>query len=487
MYSTIKDQVAIEVNNVSKDYILSSVSQPSIKGVFWPTKSIKPTKFSALKNINFNLLKGQTLGIIGRNGSGKSTLLQIICGVLSATEGRVRTNGRIAAMLELGTGFNTAFTGRENIMFTAALLGLTKSEILERFEEIEKFADIGSFFDQPVRTYSSGMYSRLAFAVSINISPDILVIDEALAVGDEVFQRKCFARIEEMKERGVTILFVSHSGGSIISLCDRTILLHQGRLVFDGAPKRGVYYLQKIGNAHHNEVEDILQEMKDEQAEAIKNKINSLSETSNLLSVQKKNKSPSPALSSEENNHISSDVGKSTLQEFYDPSLKANTASSYTPRGATISSTKLTTLQDESVNHVISGKRYKLKVKFEFSEDCEQVRAYVLMRTTQGMDLAGYAYPSYYNSSGFNAKKGSEVEINFEFDCMLNEGEYQCSFALQAQDGSLHHRLVDALVFRVFRASPSISTGLIDLNYTVKIEASHERQPLDKSLKEIDS
>jgi lipopolysaccharide transport system ATP-binding protein len=193
--------------------------------------------FWALHDVSFEVRKGETIGIIGRNGSGKSTLLQLICGTLNPTSGEVHTSGRIAALLELGSGFNPEFTGRENVFLNAALLGLTRDEISERYESIVEFADIGDFIDQPVKTYSSGMIVRLAFAVQAQISPDILIVDEALAVGDARFQAKCFARLNQLKDQGTSILLVTHSSEQIVSHCSRAILLDGGRMIDSGEPR----------------------------------------------------------------------------------------------------------------------------------------------------------------------------------------------------------------------------------------------------------
>ena len=189
--------------------------------------------------------KGETLGIIGRNGSGKSTLLQIICGILLATSGRVEVNGKVSALLELGAGFNPEYTGRQNVYIKGSILGLTTKAIEARFDDIMAFADIGDFINQPVKTYSSGMAVRLAFAVAISVDPDILIVDEALAVGDAAFQRKCFARIKHIQESGSTILFVSHGAGTVIELCSRALLLEKGELIASGSPKQVISHYHR--------------------------------------------------------------------------------------------------------------------------------------------------------------------------------------------------------------------------------------------------
>jgi lipopolysaccharide transport system ATP-binding protein len=239
------NDIAIRVSNLSKCYQIYDTPRdrlkqfvvPRLQGLAGQTPRQYFREFWALKDVSFEVKKGETVGIIGRNGSGKSTLLQNICGTLNPTSGSIQTNGRIAALLELGSGFNPEFTGRENVYMNAAILGLSREEVDARFDDIAAFADIGQFIEQPVKTYSSGMYIRLAFAVAINVTPDILIVDEALSVGDIRFQTKCIKAINEIKENGSTILFVTHSAGQIEALCNRAIWLNDGQVKADGAPK----------------------------------------------------------------------------------------------------------------------------------------------------------------------------------------------------------------------------------------------------------
>jgi lipopolysaccharide transport system ATP-binding protein len=232
-------EIAIRVNNVSKCFKQYAHPVDRLKEIVFPHR-VKAKDFWALNDVNLEILRGQTLGIIGQNGSGKSTLLQIIAGTLTPTTGDVQVNGRISALLELGSGFNPEFTGRQNVFFNGRLLGLSQAELLEKFDDIVKFADIGDFIDQPVKTYSSGMFVRLAFAVAVNVDPEILIVDEALAVGDILFQRKCFSKIEELANRGTTILFVSHDLNSILNLCDRAIIIDRHAIICDDKPHPAV-------------------------------------------------------------------------------------------------------------------------------------------------------------------------------------------------------------------------------------------------------
>jgi lipopolysaccharide transport system ATP-binding protein len=226
--------VAISVKNLTKTYRIFGHPGDRIKQALTFGRVRFHREFTALQDVSFEIKKGETVGIIGRNGSGKSTLLQLICGILKPTSGTVQVNGRVSALLELGAGFNPEFTGRENVYFQGAIIGIPRDEMDARFDEIAAFADIGEFIDQPVRTYSSGMFVRLAFAVAVAVEPDILVVDEALSVGDAKFQAKCFRKFEILKNAGKTILFVSHSTEQITRFCDTAFLLEQGCLAVAG-------------------------------------------------------------------------------------------------------------------------------------------------------------------------------------------------------------------------------------------------------------
>ncbi len=231
------DELAISLQNVSKCYKRYGRPVDKLKEVLLPTKNYAQ-EFWALQDIHLEVHIGETVGIIGQNGSGKSTLLQIIARTLTPTTGNVLVNGRVSALLELGSGFNPEFTGRQNVFFNARILGLSQQDIEAKFNEILAFADIGDFIDQPVKTYSSGMFVRLAFAVAVCVNPDILIVDEALAVGDVYFQQKCYERLRQLKDLGTTILFVSHDSTSVYKLCTRALLLESGKLILDNQPKQ---------------------------------------------------------------------------------------------------------------------------------------------------------------------------------------------------------------------------------------------------------
>mgnify|MGYP000155066944 FL=1 len=239
-------EYAIQVKDVSKMYKLYDRNRDRLLDAFGLSKTPRYHEHYALHNLNFSVKKAETVGIIGTNGAGKSTILKIITGVLNPTDGQVEINGRISALLELGAGFNMEYTGIENIYLNGTMIGFSREEIDKKLEDILKFADIGDFVYQPVKTYSSGMFVRLAFAVAINIEPEILIVDEALSVGDVFFQAKCYKKFEDFKKLGKTILFVSHDLGSIAKYCDRVVLLNKGTKIAEGNPKQMIGMYKKL-------------------------------------------------------------------------------------------------------------------------------------------------------------------------------------------------------------------------------------------------
>lgn len=229
-----KGEILIQAKDLSKAYQIYKHPADRLRQMFWGKRRRYYREFWALKGLNLTVRRGDTVGIIGRNGAGKSTLLQMLCGTLQPTDGEVRISGRVAALLELGTGFNPEFTGRENVFLYGTVLGLRRTEIEQRLQQILDFAEIGDFIDLPVKTYSSGMFVRLAFSVAINVDPDILIVDEALAVGDARFQHRCMTRIRQMQASGVSIIYVSHDTEGVKRLCDHVLVLHDGKVVNEG-------------------------------------------------------------------------------------------------------------------------------------------------------------------------------------------------------------------------------------------------------------
>ncbi|CAN5529562.1 ABC transporter ATP-binding protein [soil metagenome] len=237
---------AVSLKGISKKYRISPDRSSRLSEVLSFGKVKRSHEFWALQDVNLDVEPGATLGVLGRNGAGKSTLLSIISGVLQPTTGEVEVNGRLAAIFGLGTGFNPLFTGRENAMLSGLILGIEHEEMLERFDDIEAFAEIGEFMDQPIKTYSSGMRSRLGFAVAVNVKPDVLVLDEALSAGDSAFKRKAIQRMYDLRDSGTTVLFVSHSMGMVKRFCTEAVLIHKGKVVTSGGPEEVVDHYQEV-------------------------------------------------------------------------------------------------------------------------------------------------------------------------------------------------------------------------------------------------
>lgn len=256
------EKIAIEVKNITKTYKLYENNRKRIIEGLFPFVKVQHTNFNALENVSFVIQKGEIVGIIGKNGSGKSTMLKIITGVLTPSEGEVRVNGRISALLELGSGFNPEYTGIENIYLNGTLCGIDRSEMEKKVSDIADFADIGDFIYQPVKNYSSGMFVRLAFAVAINVEPDILIVDEALAVGDAAFQAKCMARMNQIMKSGATVLFVTHDMNTVKQLCQRCIYLENGSKIMEGAAEKlADIYLKKTRMSMNEEHIKLLSDM----------------------------------------------------------------------------------------------------------------------------------------------------------------------------------------------------------------------------------
>jgi lipopolysaccharide transport system ATP-binding protein len=436
-------EIAISLNNVSKCYKRYSHPVDRLKELLLPGKS-QVQEFWALQNINLEVKQGETLGIVGQNGSGKSTLLQIIAGTLTPTVGDVWVNGRISALLELGSGFNPEFTGRQNVFFNGRILGLSQQEIVERFDDIAAFADIGDFIEQPVKTYSSGMVLRLAFAVATSVEPDILIVDEALAVGDEAFQRKCFARIKGIKERGGTILFVSHSSASVIELCDLAILMVHGELLLTGNPKLITANYHKLTYAPADEKEDIYAQLRNLNYQIGENKSNSIDTFE--IDIARINK-------------------RST--DLYDPNMLPKSTIVFMSRGAEIDQPYISTLEGQLVNILTKRQEYLYIFNVHFSETVYKVRFGMLIKTVSGLEIGGVvSHP--INECIDCVTKGQVIKVEFKFQCLVRTGVYFFNAAVVGLVDGVEvflHRKLDAAMFRVQPENDlaDISHGIVDL------------------------
>lgn len=453
------NDIAIRVSNLNKCYQIYDAPTNRLKQFILPklqslSGKIKKqyfNEFRALKDISFEIKKGETVGIIGRNGSGKSTLLQIICGTLSPTSGSVETHGRIAALLELGSGFNPEFTGRDNVYMNASVLGMSKEETDKRFDEIANFAEIGNFIDQPVKTYSSGMVVRLAFAVAINVDPQILIVDEALSVGDELFQRKCFSRIEAIRANGATILFVSHSGATIVELCDRAILLDSGEKLASGMPKQIVGRYQKLLYAPAEKRSHLRRQIQEEDFEPHSIEVNTTESFVTSLQVEPSHELP----------------------ESFDPNLKPSSTIEYESYGAYIESPIILTMDGAPVNNLTRGKTYRYTYTVLFTQNASNVRFGMMIKTTSGIELGGGASAPSARNSIPHIERGLTYNVEFSFLCALNPGIYFLNAGVVGDmNGSetFLHRLVDVAMLRVLSEADSLATGVIDFHCQPKIE-----------------
>lgn len=402
----------------------------------------------ALHEVSFEVRRGETIGIVGRNGSGKSTLLQILCGTLAASTGTVAVRGRVAALLELGAGFNPEFTGRENVFLNGTVLGLTREQVAERFDAIAAFAEIGEFMEQPVRTYSSGMYVRLAFAVAISVEPDVLIVDEALSVGDEAFQRKCFGRIEQLRAGGATILFVSHSAGTVVDLCDRALWLDGGELLAAGSARDVVAQYQRFAHAPEDRRE--------------------------ALRVQARSRRASPEAERPEGSGSAPPAFAvaavdSGPEDGFDPGLVAPVTAVYENLGARIIDPRVENLDGRRVNLLATGRRYRYRYAVEFDASAVGVRFGMMVRTITGVEIGGAA-SSLIEESIALVDRGARIEVTFEFDCRMLPGVYFLNAGVLAGGVTGEQyldRRIDLLMVRVQPQPGLCATGLLDLGIAV--------------------
>ncbi len=421
------EEIAISLNNVSKCFKRYDRPVDRLKEILLPRKSYAQ-EFWALRDISFEIIKGETMGIIGRNGAGKSTLLQLICGTLMPTEGEVQVNGRVAALLELGAGFNPEFTGRDNVYMNGAIMGLSKTEVDERFDNIAAFADIKDFIDQPVKTYSSGMYVRLAFASAIHVDPDILIVDEALAVGDMFFQAKCMARMRRMMESGVTVLFVSHDTTSVKSLCHKGIFLENGELKKIGKASEVVATYVSIVHG------DMNQELK--------------------VQVKEKSEISSDNQKIERTNDV---AGDSIISEIFVSTDKevefAEGAHRYGEGGAKVLDIKLLNSQNLPTTQIESREEFTIQASILFEKDLSTFCFGYLIRDIKGIDIIG-AVTSVEKVHIPCVTNGEIYVVEMKAKNMLNAGIYTLTFAVELPIVMNQQHLYldwinDALIFKV--------------------------------------
>jgi ABC-type polysaccharide/polyol phosphate transport system ATPase subunit len=389
-------------NNISKVYRIYRQPIDRLKEALWFGYRDLHEDFWALRNVSFEVNPGETMGIVGANGSGKSTLLQILAGILEPTTGRVSREGRVAALLELGAGFNPEFSGRENIFINGEIMGLSRREIERAMPSIEHFAGIGNFIERPVKTYSSGMYVRLAFSTAIHVEPEILIVDEALAVGDAVFANRCVRKFKELQQAGVTIVFVSHDLGLVKQICNRAIFLEDGQIVERGDPSTTI----------NRYVGTVLERQK-----AYDTETDSLQERSG---------------------------DKPTDLDF---------SHRHGDRAAEVTEVELLNAAGLPTRAVSAGEKLRVRVVSKFNAEQPSPMVGMLIRTRNGLDVFG-TNTSIENADVGPCAAGEEVAVEFSFECWLTAQEYTLTVATQYAEGYSHDWLDDVITFQVVDARP---------------------------------
>ena len=413
---------AIEVRDVTKIYRLYNKPSDRLLETFCPKKS-RHRDFYALNGVSFNVEKGTTVGVIGTNGSGKSTILKIITGVLTPSAGEVKVNGTVSALLELGAGFNMEYTGLENIYMNGTMMGFTKQQMEEKLPEILAFADIGEFVDQPVKSYSSGMFVRLAFALAINVEPDILIVDEALSVGDVFFQAKCYHKMEEIRKRGTTIVMVTHDMSSIIKYCDKVVLLNRGDKLAEGEPGKMVDLYKKI-----------------------------------LV-----------GLNPEEDEPVKSEENHSGQLRWLD-SLEENPGHmNYGDGSASIVDVGIFDEQGRLTNQIFKGSELTIRTKVQFAKPVDMPIFSFTFKDKKGTELTG-TNTMYEKIQVTPAKSGDVYEVSFRQRMTLQGGEYLLSVGctgFESGEFVVYNRLYDIVNIVVISAKNTV--GVYDMESDVTV------------------
>ncbi len=423
---------SISIEKLHKVYKIYPSSVDRVKEIFHPFRKKYFKPFHVLSDISMTVNKGDTVGIIGRNGSGKSTLLQIICGILTPTSGKVEVVGRIAALLELGAGFNPEFTGRENVFLNGSILGISRKEMEQCFDDILAFADIGEFIDQPVKTYSSGMYVRLAFAVAINVQPDILIVDEALSVGDTLFQAKCFAKFKEFQRKGITILFVTHSVDLITRYCNVACLLEQGKVQVFDEPQVVIDQYNKLMLNRSCAVYRHLQDESGERGTVLARR----------------------------------EIKEGFLGEQFCLNPDENR---YGNHKAVIEQVGIYTIDGQPAQALLQMEEYEIRCRIRFNEAIvEPIVAYSI-KDVHGLDISG-TNTLYHQIETGPMKAGDVIIVSFVQPIPFAGGGYLLSCGCAGYEGGeyvVYERRYEVLAFEVAAVRPCV--GLVDLNSKITL------------------
>jgi len=452
--------IAISIKNVSKYYKLYNTPKDRFKEALSFRNKQYHKKFYATRNLNLDIKKGEVIGIVGKNGSGKSTLLKLITGVLQPDEGSIKVNGKISALLELGSGFNPEFTGLQNIFFYGTILGLTKKQMEEKLADIIAFADIGDFLNQPIKTYSSGMKSRLGFAVAVHIDPEILILDEVLAVGDILFKRKCYAKMEEFFKSGKTIIYVSHDANSIRELCNRAVFLTEGNILMDTDPKTVTNYYEKY--------------LFSKEPDKIKQEILNLN---TAKKITKKKSSNKEIIRSSSINVIENPHKETELEAYFIPDLKPKSTVVYKNYDVEITDLSIATLDGESVNVLISGEEYLYKYTVRFDIDAKDVSFGMQIKNEKGVAITASSLKDFKQEVP-DIHKGETYDIAWRFTCNLLPNIYYLnagSSSIMNGEPVFLHRIIDAICFKVISPYPKRYSGLVHLEQIPSVRKNNDK------------
>ncbi len=473
----MSSEPAINIRQLTKAFQIYDKPIDRLKQMLWRGRRRYYSEFLAVKGVDLDVARGETVGIVGRNGSGKSTLLRLICGTLPKTSGVAQIRGRIAPLLSLGAGFNPEFSGRENAFLNAAVFGMSSARIRELYPQIAEFADIGDFINRPVKIYSSGMRARLAFAVAFHLDPDILVIDEVLSVGDEAFRRKCSARMERIKERGATILFVSHSAQSVIELCDRALLLEAGQRLLLADPKTVITQYHRLLYGSTADYESVVASIKalDHPAEATTIPAGA-AESVSATTIEGAVRAPASVQPTEPRTAAE----RAAQFERFDPALKPESTLEYASKGARILDVHLQSRSGQTINVVGTRSLVTYTYRVIFDRDCFVDHFGMALKATSGLPLVGMVLRS-DSGEPMAYQAGTTVRVRFDLDIRLGSGVYFFNAGVygftDGEDPTYLHRIVDVALMRVERLRHRPIISYVDLSRDIEDIGSIEIEP----------
>ena len=445
-------EVAIRLDNVSKDYKLYDSPRIRLKEALNPFGAVYHKNFRAINNVSLSINKGEILGVVGKNGCGKSTLLKLISGVLVPSEGKVAVDGSILALLELGSGFNPEFTGLQNIYFYGSILGFSREEMAQNLDAILEFADIGDFIGQPLKTYSSGMRARLGFAVAVHMDPDVLILDEVLSVGDTLFKRKCYGKMEELFSSGKTIIYVSHSSNTVNQLCTRAIFLDEGGILLDADASSVTKYYNQFLFANDRVRQELKTEMKDIMSSPVEH--------------------PAIMKTPEDVDDSGEPVSTAAELPYFAEGLKSQSAVRVQNHNVDLYDFEILSTDNKSVNVIIMDHEYTFVFKARLGIPAEAVSFAVAIKTVTGVNISRASVKSCDLVQ--DVKDPGVYLVGMTFQCHLLPRLYYIDVSATGVVNEERDRLCvikDAFVFKVQEPEDKVSHGgLVSLNQAISVE-----------------